>query len=110
MYNYLLQINYDRTNTYIQTHTSDTANWKNASAIYYLDKTIPPMLMYRGKRTYKSIEISTERFIDSLKNYEANLCYKILDKMGHIAMMAQFLFTSNLLYDEIINFMYTHSD
>jgi acetyl esterase/lipase len=105
MYSYLKRNNFDEDNTYIKTFTNNPETWKDASPLYYLDQAMPPMLIYRGGKTYPSIERSTKTFVDSLKTYNPNPNYRVLDELDHIAMIAQFLFSSNLLYDEIINFM-----
>lgn len=105
MYSYLKKNSFKEDNTYIKTFTNNLEQWKEASPLYYLDKTMPPMLIYRGGLTYPSIERSTETFVDALLDYNPNPRYRILDEMDHIGMIAQFLFSSNLLYDEIIQFM-----
>lgn len=105
MYSYLKKNNFDEENTYIKTFTNNPSTWKAASPLYYLDKSMPPMLIYRGGKTYPSIERSTKTFVDSLKIYVPSPNYRVLDDLDHIAMIAQFLLSSNLLYDEIINFM-----
>ena len=105
MYSYLKKNNFDEENTYIKTFINNPSTWKAASPLYYLDKSMPPMLIYRGGKTYPSIERSTKTFVDSLKMYVPNPNYRVLDDLDHIAMIAQFLLSSNLLYDEIINFM-----
>ncbi len=105
MYSYLKRKSFDESHTYINTFTSDPENWKDASPIYYIDEKMPPLLIYRGGNTYESIERSTEKFIDSLKTYNPDPNYRVLDRLDHIAMIAQFIFSSNLLYDEFINFM-----
>jgi acetyl esterase/lipase len=105
MYSFLKQKDFDESNSYIKTFTDNPATWKKASPLYFLDESMPPLLIYRGGKTYTSIERSTKTFIDSLKTYNPNPNYKVLDELDHFSMIIQFLFSSNLLYDEIINFM-----
>lgn len=105
MYNYLREMKYPPTNTYIKTFTNDPATWKQASPRYYLRADIPPMLIYRGGKTYPSIEKSTEAYITDLKGTVPNAHYKIQKGKKHIPMITQFFFPWNPLYHEIISFM-----
>jgi acetyl esterase/lipase len=105
MYNYLLEKKYDNDNTYIKTFTNDPATWRKASPRYYLDKSLPPMLIYRGEETYDSIEKSTEAFMKDYRTWVADPHYEVLDGKKHIPMITQFFFPWNSLYPELIDFM-----
>ena len=105
MYSYLMEKKYDEENTYIKTFTNDPATWKKASPRYYLDATLPPMLIYRGEETYESIEKSTEAFMRDYRKWVTNPHYKVLDGKKHIPMITQFFFPWNSLYPKLIDFM-----
>jgi acetyl esterase/lipase len=105
MYGYLKQENFDAGNTYLQTFTADSTEWKNASPLYWLHKNVPPMLIYRGGRTYESIEVSNEKFVTALKKDDLKFTYHIQQKKKHVPMILQFFNSSNPRYKEIISFM-----
>jgi acetyl esterase/lipase len=67
MYSYLEEENLKTGNTFLQTFTTNPATWKKASPLYHLHKGMPPMLIYRGGKTYPSIEASNEKFVAALK-------------------------------------------
>ncbi|MEP6674699.1 MAG: alpha/beta hydrolase [Ferruginibacter sp.] len=105
MYGYLNEENFEAGNTYLKTFTSDPAQWKAASPLYFLHPDMPPMLIYRGGRTYPSIEESNEKFIAALKEYVPGPDYHILKGKKHVPMILQFFNTGNPRFREIIGFM-----
>ncbi len=109
MYNYLLEKrrdpDYDAKDTYFQTFTNDPATWKKASPRYYLKENMPPMLMYRGGKTYESIIKSTEAFVGDLKRYVPNPDYHVLPGKKHVPMIVQFFLPWNKHFPEIVDFM-----
>ncbi len=109
MYGYLNEENFEAGHTYLNTFTSDPALWKAASPLYFLHKDMPPMLIYRGGRTYPSIEESNEKFVNALKSFVPEPAYYIQKKKKHVPMILQFFDTGNPRYKEIIAFMKKHS-
>lgn len=105
MYGYLREKGYGEGHTYMKTFTADPQEWKKASPILHLHENMPPMLIYRGGKTYPSIEKSTEKFIPALKNYVPSPRYKVQPGKRHIGMITQFFFTWNPRYREILRFM-----
>ena len=105
MYGYLEEENFEPGNTYLNTFTNDPKIWKEASPMYHLHNDMPPMLIYRGGKTYPSIEVSNEKFVTALKAYVPQPAYHILKGKRHIPMILQFFNTSNGRYKEIIEFM-----
>ena len=90
---------------YLTTWTSNPNEWKNASPIYFLDKNSPPFMIYTGgTKTYQSIQVTNERFLNELHKYQPNVKPIILNKK-HIPMMTQYIFPWSNRYDEIIDFM-----
>lgn len=105
MYGYLQKENFPEGNTYLQTFTTNPANWKAASPLYHLHTGMPPMLIYRGGNTYPSIEVSNEKMVTALKAIGYNPAYHILKGKKHVPMITQFLNSGNRRYKEIIAFM-----
>ena len=105
MFGYLKDEAFEPGNTYLNTFTNDPKIWKEASPIYHLHKNMPPMLIYRGGKTYPSIEESNEKFVTALKAYVTRPEYNVLAGKRHIPMILQFFNKGNGRYKEIINFM-----
>ncbi|MEO6584129.1 MAG: alpha/beta hydrolase, partial [Ferruginibacter sp.] len=87
MYGYLKEENFEEGNTYLKTFSANPATWKAASPLYFLHKDMPPMLIYRGGKTYPSILKSNEKFIDSLQKVNANFTYHVQPGKKHIPMI-----------------------
>jgi len=62
MKNYLENYPPANDNDYIATWTTNPDVWRDASPIYFLDKSTPPFLIYVGDKTYESIKTSNNRF------------------------------------------------
>ncbi len=105
MYGYLKEEKLPEGHSYLKTFTSDPKIWKEASPMYHLHNGMPPLLIYRGEKTYPSILKSNEKFIKTLKPYVPSVNYKVLKNKKHIPMILQFFWTWNPIYDEIIEFM-----
>ncbi len=105
MYGYLKAENFKDGNTYLATFTNNPVIWKQASPLYFLHDSMPAILIYRGGKTYPSIETSNEKFVTALKTYVVDPDYHVLKGKKHIPMILQFLNPSNHRYDEIIQFM-----
>lgn len=102
--NYLMEREAAGAIPYIGTFTLDHAKWKDASPIYYLHKGMPPMLIFRGGKTYPDIKNSNERFVTELSKY-APVNYKVIKRRHHIPMIFQFYNSCNPLYKTMITFM-----
>jgi acetyl esterase/lipase len=105
MYGYLQEEKFPDDHTYFTTFTHDPSQWKKASPLYHLHPNMPPMLIYRGEKTYPSILKSTEKFIKALKEFVPQPNYTVLKGKKHVPMMTQFFRPWNKRYDEIIRFM-----
>ena len=90
---------------YLTTWTINPKEWENASPIYFLDKKAPPFMIYTGgTKTYKSIQVTNERFLNELHKFQPKIKPTVLNKK-HVTMMTQYLFPWSNRYDEIIDFM-----
>jgi acetyl esterase/lipase len=105
MYGYLMEEKFAAGNTYLKTFTTDPKIWKEATPLYHLHKNLPPMLIYRGGKTYDSILKSNEKFVNALKEFAPETPYHILRSKKHIPMITQFFNPWNRCYEEIIGFM-----
>ena len=93
---------------YLATWTSDPLKWKDASPIYFLDKNSPPFLIYVGNKTYNSIKIGNNRFVDVLKPFQPDVTPIRLNKK-HVPMVLQYFYPWSKRFDEIIAFMELHN-
>lgn len=105
MYGYLMEEKLAKDHTYFKTFSADPKIWKEATPFYHLHKNMPPMLIYRGGKTYPSILTSNEKFVKELEKYAPQTPYRILEGKKHIPMITQFFNPWNNRYDEIIKFM-----
>jgi acetyl esterase/lipase len=105
MYGYLKEENFPGDHTYFKTFTKNPLYWKDASPLFHLHTGMPPMLIYRGGKTYPSIIDSHDRFLKSLKDYVPVPRYSILKAKHHVGMITQFFNSWNPRYKEIAEFM-----
>ncbi len=105
MYRYMREVDYGPDSSYLQIFGKDTTSWKKVSAIFQLHNNMPPMLIYTGERTYYTISIGAQRFVNKTKNYGTDVTYKIVKRKKHIPMITQFFNTANPRYKEIKAFM-----
>lgn len=105
MFGYLKEEGFPSGHTYLRTFTEDADNWKKASPLYLLHSNMPPMLIYRGGKTYPSIIKSNEKFKDALQARGADFKYILQPNKKHIPMILQFFNVYNKRYPEIISFI-----
>ncbi len=105
MYSYLMEHQAGEGKRYLSTFTDRPEEWKAASPLYHLSTNAPPLLIYRGGKTYPSIIKSHQNFLQALKVYVPQPFYKVQKKLGHIAMIVQFVYSPNPRYREIKRFM-----
>jgi acetyl esterase/lipase len=105
MYSYLKEENFSGDNTFLQTFTTDSVNWKKASPLFHLHKGMPPMLIYVGGKTYPSIRVSNEKLLADLKSLDYDPTFYLLKSKKHKPMIKQFIYSGSHRYKEIIAFM-----
>lgn len=105
MFGYLTEDKKPEGHSYLKTFTNNPTEWKKASPLYYLHNDMPPLLLYRGERTYPSIIKSHEKLAKVLPDYVPRMNYHILKRKKHVPMITQFFWTWNPRYDEILEFM-----
>lgn len=106
MKNYLENYPPSNDNDYIATWTTNPDVWRDASPIYFLDKSTPPFLIYVGDKTYESIKTSNNRFLMALQPIQPNVKTIYINK-SHIPMVLQYFWPWSNRFDEIINFITT---
>jgi len=104
MHHYLKQNPPTIKDNYLTTWTNDPKKWEEASPINYLNDSTPPMLIYVGEKTYSSIKVANQRFLEELKKYQPEVKVNFIDKK-HIPMMTQYFWPWNDRYKEIIKFI-----
>jgi acetyl esterase/lipase len=105
MYSYLMEEKFQAGNTYLNTFTNNPETWKKATPLYHLHQNTPPMIIYRGGKTYPSILKSNEKFIKALKEYAPGTPYHIQENKKHVPMITQFFNPWNGRYGEILEWM-----
>lgn len=105
MYGYLMEDKKPEGHSYLKTFTANPAEWKKASPLYYLHQNMPAFLIYKGERTYASIEKSHAKFVKALPAYTSRFTYHELKRKRHIPMITQFFWTWSPRYKEILSFM-----
>jgi acetyl esterase/lipase len=109
MLGYLTEDKKPEGHSYLKTFTANPIEWKKASPLYHLRSEMPPMLIYRGERTYPSIIKSHDKLADALPKYVSQMNYQILKRKKHVPMITQFFWSWNPRYNEILEFMQKNS-
>ncbi|MEO6346490.1 MAG: alpha/beta hydrolase, partial [Aquaticitalea sp.] len=102
MKSYLEQFPPTSENNYDVTWTKNTAQWKDASPVYFLNEKTPPFLIYIGDKTYPSIKSQNSTFLEALHQYQPKIQPIHLNKK-HVPMMSQYFFPWSKRYDEIVD-------
>lgn len=89
---------------YLATWSKDPENWYQASSIYFLDENSPPFMMYVGEKTYSSIKIANEHFVEKLNEFQPDV-KPIFINRKHISMILQYALPWNERSSEIVEFM-----
>lgn len=90
---------------YIKTFTEDTTVWKEYSPIYFLEDQKIPLLILEGEKTYPSIEVSIDRFLEKAKEENVEVDYQLYPHKKHIPMITQFFWTGSKAYDDVLGFI-----
>lgn len=90
---------------YIRAFTEDPRVWKEYSPIYFLESQKIPLLILEGERTYPSIEVSIDRFLEKAQEENIEVDYQLYPHKKHIPMITQFFWTGSKGYDDVIGFI-----
>ena len=91
-------------NDYLKTWTNNPHEWKNASPIYFLNPQSPPFLIYVSKKTYPSIKVANDGFLQELRSFQKDVSPIYLNKK-HIPMVLQYFWPWSDRFDETVDFM-----
>lgn len=105
MYDYLSEQVPKGNREFLDVFTDRPAVWRQATPLTHLHAGMPPMLIFRGGKTYPSILASNEKFVKALQPYQPQLVYRVQKPKHHVAMITQFLYTYNPRYQDILRFM-----
>jgi acetyl esterase/lipase len=102
MADYLTKMEYDNDEQYLIPFGKDPAVWRDVSALYYLQKDSPPVLLYVGGRTYPSIANSSQKFRQRLQELGIPHEFKILPGKKHVGMVTQLFWKNNIIYQDLL--------
>lgn len=105
MYGYLQNGGMTSEPSYAATFSNEPKVWKDATPLYHLRTGLPPMLIFRGGRTYPSIIESNEKFVAALRKLGYTPKFEVIEGKKHIPMITQFLNSRNRRYEEMLQFM-----
>lgn len=94
---------------YLSTWSSNPANWREASPIYFLNEKSPPFLIYVGTKTYPSITTANEHFLKELNKYQPEVKPIMIEK-SHIPMVLQYFFSGSNRFTEIADFIHKNKN
>ena len=104
MKNYLEKYPPTTVDNYDVTWSKDPEKWKQASSIYFINEKTPPFLIYIGEKTYPSIKVANENFLETLKPFQPDVKPIMLNKK-HVPMVLQFFLPWSKRFDEAVSFM-----
>lgn len=105
MYSFLSNKNYEKEKTYYAMFSKDPAAWKRGSPMNYISKTVPPILIFTGEKTYPAIKESNKSFLETVRRYHPDTEMIVVKNKKHVAMITQFFNSKNKAYEQIIHFM-----
>jgi len=108
MYSYLMISKNPGDSIYKLTFTTDPANWKKTSPIYYLNDETPPFLMFVGGKTYPVIRQLNADFFMELKKHQPGASIINVKGKRHVPMIFQFYNPRAKPYKPIIEFIKKH--
>ncbi len=110
MYDYLQKMEYPNDGQYLVSFGKDPEGWRAVSPMQKImlaenPKTVPPMLIYTGEKTYPSIDRSTKKFQEKLKAMGITSQYRELPGKKHIPMVTQLFWKNNVIYRDLLAFV-----
>lgn len=106
MKNYLEKNPPTSESNYDVTWSKDPQKWKEASPIYFINEKTPPFLIYVGEKTYSSIKVANENFLEALHPFQPKVKPIFINKK-HIPMVIQYFFPWSKRFDETLEFIKT---
>lgn len=104
-----IRVDRDHCQTNLNTFSSDTMTWLDASPLYHVHPGAPPMLVYAGERTYPIIREGNDEYVAALQAAGVDVTYHVLKHKKHVPVITQFFWPYNPCYRQITSFMKTQS-
>ncbi|GAB3942824.1 hypothetical protein GCM10028805_08040 [Spirosoma harenae] len=105
MFDYLTKMEYPNDEQYLIPFGKQPEIWRSVSALYFVDDTTPPMLIYVGEKTYPSILNSARRFHQKLQQFGVKHEYTLLPDKKHVGMVTQLFWKNNRIYQDLVKFV-----
>lgn len=104
MLDYLTKLDYAGDEKYLIPFGKDPAVWRSVSALYFVSKSSPPMLLYAGEQTYPGIATSVRRFDQRLQDLGIKHEFRVLPGKKHVGMVTQLFWKRNPIYHDLLKF------
>jgi acetyl esterase/lipase len=85
--------------------TNNPEEWKKGSPEFYMEGVHNPYLVFRGGKTYPSITIQSQRYVNELVKLNKSAKLITIPGKSHIPMIAQMILGGNKMYKYILDFM-----
>jgi acetyl esterase/lipase len=105
VYSYLKASTSERDSRYFPIFSTEPANWKKYSPVYYLDKQTPPIIQFVGGRTNRIIKDMNAEFYEEVKKYQLEAKLIVVKRKRHVPMIFQFYNSKVKSYRDIVDFM-----
>jgi len=100
-----IRVDHDHCQTNLNTFSSDSLTWLDASPLHHVHPGVPPMLIYTGERTYPIIREGNDEYVAALTAADVDVTYHVLKHKKHVPVITQFFWPYNPCYRQITSFM-----
>lgn len=95
----------DNYTKFLSVFSTTQENWQLGSPLFYAKNIVNPHLIFYGSKTYKAIQIQSERIYSILQTQHVPVKLEVIESKKHVGMMSQMIFGSNKLYQSIVEFL-----
>lgn len=90
---------------FLRTFSTEQKTWQMGSPLFYVANVNNPHLIFYGTKTYDAIKIQSKRMNKELESLNVPVTLQIIEGKKHVPMIAQMIWGSNKLYQNIYDFM-----
>lgn len=90
---------------FLRTFSTDPLNWEKGSPLHYAAGIKNPHLLFYGEKTYPAIQLQTSRLQQILQAANVPSELQVIKGKKHVGMITQLIFSSNRLYNDILQFL-----
>ena len=90
---------------FLRTFSTEQKTWQMGSPLFYVANVNNPHLILYGTKTYDAIKIQSKRMNKELESLNVPVTLQIIEGKKHVPMIAQMIWGSNKLYQNIYDFM-----